>query len=97
MRKSKEVRLELTQDLEDKCQLYLSNNRGEPCYECKVCGEKFRDGRQLGGHVSRAHKEKKDAGMGVGRGRRVIRKKNGRREQSWEEELSEEKVKLEEV
>jgi hypothetical protein len=26
-------------------------------YKCKICGRKFDDGRKLGGHVSRAHKD----------------------------------------
>ena len=26
-------------------------------YTCKICDQKFDDGRKLGGHVSRAHKE----------------------------------------
>ena len=26
-------------------------------YVCKICGRKFDDGRKLGGHVSRAHKD----------------------------------------
>lgn len=53
-RKSIELNIEVTQDLKEKCSSYLAAN--EKAYSCKVCLKAFSDGRQLGGHVSRAHK-----------------------------------------
>lgn len=56
-RKEGEINIELTQDLRDKCQNYLAGFGGNKFYSCKVCNKVFDDGRKLGGHVSRAHKE----------------------------------------
>ena len=53
-RKSIELNIEVTQDLKEKCSSFLAAN--EKAYSCKICLKAFSDGRQLGGHVSRAHK-----------------------------------------
>jgi hypothetical protein len=56
-RKEMEIGIELTQDLREKCQNCLAGFGGGKVYSCKVCLKVFDDGRKLGGHVSRAHKE----------------------------------------
>jgi hypothetical protein len=56
--KSRAIGIELTQDLKERCAHYLTEPIEREKYSCKVCGEKFNDGRKLGGHVSRAHKGK---------------------------------------
>lgn len=56
-RKEIEIGIDLTQDLRDKCQNYLAGFGGNKLYSCKICFKVFDDGRKLGGHVSRAHKE----------------------------------------
>lgn len=38
--------LDVMEDMETNGKLYV----------CKICGKEFSEGRQLGGHVSRAHK-----------------------------------------
>ena len=38
-------------------ELQQSGNIQKKNYVCKICGRKFDDGRKLGGHVSRAHKD----------------------------------------
>lgn len=55
--KSNALGIELSQELKEKCELYLNTNQGLKLYVCKFCGKEFDDGRKLGGHVSRAHKE----------------------------------------
>lgn len=55
--KSEELGLELTQDLKDKCDSYIQNSLSTKHYQCKICKKEFDDGRKLGGHVSRAHKD----------------------------------------
>lgn len=54
VRKSKELKINLTQDLKDKCQASISGT--DKIYQCKICNKYFDEGRKLGGHVSRAHK-----------------------------------------
>jgi hypothetical protein len=56
-RKETEIKIDLTQDLREKCQNYLAGFGGNKLYSCKICCKVFDDGRKLGGHVSRAHKE----------------------------------------
>lgn len=56
VKKSRELDLELTQDLKEKCAIYLKGSQNSKLYMCKICLKKFNDGRKLGGHVSRAHK-----------------------------------------
>jgi hypothetical protein len=54
--KSSELQIELTQDLKEKCTNSL-NSLSNKHYTCKICLKTFDDGRKLGGHVSRAHKD----------------------------------------
>jgi hypothetical protein len=54
LRKSDELQIKVTQDLKDKCASHMVGP--EKVYSCKVCLKVFNDGRKLGGHVSRAHK-----------------------------------------
>ena len=37
----------------------LLNPNMKSVYKCEYCNKEFRDGRQLGGHVSKAHKDLK--------------------------------------
>jgi hypothetical protein len=40
---------------------FVSESTPQPNkYECKICRARFNDGRKLGGHVSRAHKNKNE-------------------------------------
>ena len=34
----------------------LENSNADKVFRCRYCPKEFNDGRQLGGHVSRAHK-----------------------------------------
>jgi hypothetical protein len=56
VRKSKQLKINLTQDLKEKCQVSISGP--EKVYQCKICFKEFDEGRKLGGHVSRAHKNR---------------------------------------
>lgn len=60
LRKSEDLRIELTEDLKERCGNYMQGTERQKKYECRVCGKLFDDGRKLGGHVSRAHKGKVD-------------------------------------
>jgi cell division protein FtsL len=55
IRKSRELKISLTQDLKEKCDNYILGP--EKVYQCKICWKIFDEGRKLGGHVSRAHKD----------------------------------------
>jgi hypothetical protein len=55
--KSKEINLELTQELKDKCYEYYRFTT-EKKFHCRICNKAFECGRQLGGHMSRSHKTK---------------------------------------
>ena len=59
--KSKRVGV-ITKDLKEKCLkegklvCYLVKKEKKDEFRCKFCFKVFSEGRQLGGHVSRAHK-----------------------------------------
>lgn len=41
----------------DECKMYQTSlEQNKKIYVCKICNREFDDGRKLGGHVSRAHK-----------------------------------------
>jgi hypothetical protein len=58
IRKSQTLHVDLTQDLKEKCAIFLSDYQDLKLYYCKICNKRFDDGRKLGGHVSRAHKDR---------------------------------------
>jgi hypothetical protein len=56
--KSTQLGIPIGEDLEIKCQnLITSYHPNTKAYVCKTCYKAFDDGRKLGGHVSRAHKD----------------------------------------
>lgn len=56
--KSTQMKIRINEDLETKCQnLITSYHPNTKAYICKTCYKAFDDGRKLGGHVSRAHKD----------------------------------------
>jgi hypothetical protein len=63
--KSMELGIPLTQDLNGKCFNYLSEDSKRKVYACRICKQKFNDGRKLGGHVSRAHKGVVDSSISI--------------------------------
>ena len=56
--KARDLGTRPSQDIAEMCMSFRSAASGLPkMYSCPVCGKEFDDGRKLGGHVSRAHKQ----------------------------------------